>query len=102
LDDDQTADPKPPRAGVHHPHDLAIGEHRDRSRTEEVDAHVESGPGGFATEDSLVARAQSDAADRPGTTAKLVVTFKKKGKYPYLCTVPGHAAAGMKGTFTVR
>jgi uncharacterized cupredoxin-like copper-binding protein len=27
---------------------------------------------------------------------------KKKGKYPYLCTVPGHAQAGMKGTFTVR
>jgi uncharacterized cupredoxin-like copper-binding protein len=37
----------------------------------------------------------------PGKTARLVVTFKK-GKYPYLCTVPGHAAAGMKGTFTVR
>ena len=37
---------------------------------------------------------------RPGTTAKLVMTLKK-GKYPYLCTVPGHAAAGMKGTFTV-
>jgi uncharacterized cupredoxin-like copper-binding protein len=38
----------------------------------------------------------------PGKTAKLLVTFKKKAKYPYLCTVPGHAAAGMKGTFTVR
>ena len=38
----------------------------------------------------------------PGKTARLVVTFKKKGKYPYLCTVPGHAAAGMKGTFTAR
>jgi uncharacterized cupredoxin-like copper-binding protein len=38
----------------------------------------------------------------PGKTARLVVTFKKKSKYPYLCTVPGHAAAGMKGTFTVR
>lgn len=39
---------------------------------------------------------------QPGKTAKLVVSFKKKGKYPYLCTVPGHAAAGMKGVFTVR
>ena len=39
---------------------------------------------------------------QPGKTAKLVVTFKKKGKFPYLCTVPGHAQAGMKGTFTVR
>ena len=37
----------------------------------------------------------------PGKTATLVVTFKKKAKYPYMCTVPGHAAAGMKGTFTV-
>jgi uncharacterized cupredoxin-like copper-binding protein len=39
---------------------------------------------------------------RPGRTARLVVTFKKKGKYPYKCTVPGHAEAGMKGLFTVR
>jgi uncharacterized cupredoxin-like copper-binding protein len=37
-----------------------------------------------------------------GKTARLVVAFKKKGKYPYLCTVPGHAVAGMKGVFTVR
>jgi uncharacterized cupredoxin-like copper-binding protein len=39
---------------------------------------------------------------QPGRTARLVVTFKKKGKYPYRCTVPGHAEAGMKGVFTVR
>ena len=39
---------------------------------------------------------------RPGRTARLVVTFKKKGKFAYKCTVPGHAEAGMKGTFTVR
>ena len=39
---------------------------------------------------------------KPGKTAKLTVSFRKKGKYPYLCTVPGHAAAGMRGTFTVR
>ena len=39
---------------------------------------------------------------QPGKTVKLVVTFKKKGNYPYLCTVPGHAQAGMKGVFTVR
>jgi uncharacterized cupredoxin-like copper-binding protein len=36
----------------------------------------------------------------PGKTATLAVTLKK-GKYTYLCTVPGHAAAGMKGVFTV-
>ena len=38
----------------------------------------------------------------PGKTTRLVVTFKRKGKYPYKCTVPGHAEAGMKGLFTVR
>lgn len=39
---------------------------------------------------------------QPGKTAKLEVVFKKAGKYRYLCTVPGHAAAGMEGTFVVR
>jgi quinohemoprotein ethanol dehydrogenase len=38
----------------------------------------------------------------PGKTAKLTVTFTKAGTYPYVCTVTGHAAAGMKGVFTVR
>jgi uncharacterized cupredoxin-like copper-binding protein len=38
----------------------------------------------------------------PGKTARLIVTFKKKAKYSYLCTVPGHAQAGMKGVFVVR
>jgi uncharacterized cupredoxin-like copper-binding protein len=37
-----------------------------------------------------------------GKSATLKITFKKAGKYPYLCTVPGHAAAGMKGTLTVK
>ena len=30
-----------------------------------------------------------------GKSALLRVVFKKGGKFPYLCTVPGHAAAGM-------
>jgi uncharacterized cupredoxin-like copper-binding protein len=30
------------------------------------------------------------------------VTFTKRGKYQYLCTVAGHAAAGMKGVLTVK
>lgn len=38
---------------------------------------------------------------KPGGSAKLVVAFKKKGSYAYLCTVPGHAAAGMKGKLKV-
>ena len=37
----------------------------------------------------------------PGQTAKLTVTFTKAGSYPYVCTVPGHAAAGMKGVLKV-
>jgi uncharacterized cupredoxin-like copper-binding protein len=37
----------------------------------------------------------------PGKTTKLTVTLKA-GKVPYICTVPGHAAAGMKGTLTVK
>jgi len=37
----------------------------------------------------------------PGKSATLRVVFLKKGPYPYKCTVPGHAAAGMKGVFTI-
>ncbi len=36
-----------------------------------------------------------------GKSATLRVTLKK-GKAAFLCTVPGHAAAGMKGTLTVK
>jgi uncharacterized cupredoxin-like copper-binding protein len=36
----------------------------------------------------------------PGKSAKLTVTLKA-GKQAYSCTVPGHAAAGMKGTLKV-
>jgi uncharacterized cupredoxin-like copper-binding protein len=36
-----------------------------------------------------------------GQSATLRVTFLRKGAYPYKCTVPGHAAAGMKGVFTI-
>ena len=35
---------------------------------------------------------------KPGKSASLTVSLKK-GSYKYMCTVPGHAAAGMKGTF---
>jgi uncharacterized cupredoxin-like copper-binding protein len=37
----------------------------------------------------------------PGQKQTIVVTLKK-GRYPYLCTVPGHAQLGMKGTLVVR
>jgi uncharacterized cupredoxin-like copper-binding protein len=37
---------------------------------------------------------------QPGKTGTLKVTLKE-GKLAYICTVPGHAAAGMKGKLTV-
>jgi uncharacterized cupredoxin-like copper-binding protein len=36
-----------------------------------------------------------------GQSATLRVTFLRKGPYPYKCTVDSHAAAGMKGVFTI-
>ncbi len=38
----------------------------------------------------------------PGASTSLTVKFTKKGSYYYDCTVPGHAALGMKGHFTVK
>ena len=37
----------------------------------------------------------------PGQSTTLTVKFAKKGSYYYDCTVPGHAALGMKGYFKV-
>jgi quinohemoprotein ethanol dehydrogenase len=37
----------------------------------------------------------------PASTATLKVNFAKPGSYPYLCTIPGHAEAGMKGVLKV-
>ena len=37
----------------------------------------------------------------PGKSGKVTVTLKA-GKYPYVCTVAGHAQAGMKGTLVVK
>jgi outer membrane protein assembly factor BamB len=39
---------------------------------------------------------------QPGGKSSITVAFKKKGTFRYICTEPGHAAAGMKGVFTVR
>ena len=38
---------------------------------------------------------------KTGKTVTLKTTLKK-GKYAFVCTVPGHAVAGMKGTLTVK
>jgi plastocyanin len=37
---------------------------------------------------------------QPHKTASLTLNLRK-GSYKYLCTVPGHASSGMKGTFKV-
>jgi uncharacterized cupredoxin-like copper-binding protein len=37
-----------------------------------------------------------------GKTTTLKITFKKAGKYAYLCTLPSHATAGMKGVLVVK
>jgi uncharacterized cupredoxin-like copper-binding protein len=37
-----------------------------------------------------------------GKRATVKVTFTKAGRFPYLCTVPGHAAGGMRGTLLVK
>jgi uncharacterized cupredoxin-like copper-binding protein len=38
----------------------------------------------------------------PGKSATLRVTLAKAGRYRFLCTVPGHALAGMKGVLAVK
>jgi uncharacterized cupredoxin-like copper-binding protein len=37
-----------------------------------------------------------------GKTATLRVTFRKAGRFAYMCTLPGHAAGGMRGILTVK
>jgi uncharacterized cupredoxin-like copper-binding protein len=38
----------------------------------------------------------------PGASQTLRVVFSKAGRYRYLCTLPSHAPAGMRGVLTVR
>jgi azurin len=39
----------------------------------------------------------------PGETVEVKITLPKvAGSYPYLCTFPGHFAAGMRGTIVVK
>ena len=44
---------------------------------------------------------KATATVHPGQTVTLTVTITKNGKYEVLCSLPGHAAAGMKGLIGV-
>jgi plastocyanin len=39
---------------------------------------------------------------RPGKSASVRATLRAGRRYTYVCTVPGHRAAGMRGTLRVR
>jgi plastocyanin len=56
---------------------------------------------GTVPHDFKIARKKTPLV-QPGKSATLTVKITKRGRYPYVCTVPGHAAAGMKGVFTVK
>lgn len=55
---------------------------------------------GHVSHDFKIAGRKS-AVIAPGKHGLLRVTFHKAGRYPYLCTLPGHADAGMKGVLRV-
>jgi uncharacterized cupredoxin-like copper-binding protein len=55
---------------------------------------------GQATHDFKIAGKKTKVLN-PGQKQSIVVRLKK-GRYPYLCTVPGHAQLGMKGVLVVR
>ncbi len=37
----------------------------------------------------------------PGESSRLTITFDRPGTYPFLCTIPRHAASGMTGAVFV-
>jgi plastocyanin len=55
----------------------------------------------IAVENSSGKQIGTGALVSNGGTSKFTAKLKP-GKYTFLCTVPGHAAAGMKGTLTVQ
>jgi uncharacterized cupredoxin-like copper-binding protein len=56
---------------------------------------------GEATHDFKIAGKKTRILN-PGQRATLKVALRKGKTYAYLCTVPGHAALGMKGKVVVR
>jgi plastocyanin len=50
----------------------------------------------------LKIKGKKSAKIEPGKRGTLRVTLTKRGRYPYVCTLPGHADSGMKGVLRVR
>jgi uncharacterized cupredoxin-like copper-binding protein len=63
------------------------------------DFKICSSPKGSRTKNTCVGKSSKTIS--PGVKTTLSFTFKTKGTYEYLCTIPGHAAAGMKGLLKV-
>ena len=53
------------------------------------------------TKAATTCASKGTAVISPGGSATLKFTFLKAGTYEYICKVPGHAAAGMKGLMKV-
>jgi hypothetical protein len=84
-------------------------EHRKPARANQALKHVvcEARLGHVRLQERRACRPQpdqgrDDAADATGNDRSADLVFRKSGRYPYLRTVSGHAAAGIKGIFTVR
>jgi glucose/arabinose dehydrogenase len=55
---------------------------------------------GGSAHDFVVAKKRTRVL-RPGQTQAITVSFRRKGAIRFLCSVPGHARLGMKGSFGV-
>ena len=54
-----------------------------------------------STVHDFVVRGRRTRLLAPGRSQAITVRFPGKGKFAYLCSVPGHARLGMRGTFAV-
>jgi glucose/arabinose dehydrogenase len=56
---------------------------------------------GTAVHDFVVKAKKRTRTLRPGQTQTISITFPRKGRFAFLCSVSGHARLGMKGVFGV-
>ena len=56
---------------------------------------------GVVEHDVTIPAAASRCWPRPGQTTTGEFTFDKPGMFEFICSIPGHKDAGMKGTLTV-